>query len=667
MKISKWKLENAGPFKGVHELDLGTTGVDVFAVTARYEADEERSNWAGKSFLMKTLPLALFDEYPSETADGWVSDGAAKGAIRVELDDGTTAERSRDVSKAKPVVSFVAGINGDLASGEQGTARLAEYLGVREAKEFFSTSFVRQKAVNRFVAARPGERLQIVSEWIGLSKLRECRKQAGELYRKARREASELAEESPVPLLERLERDVTGILYREDTDPDELIAIVEKEYRKSILLHVEEDESKLRVARAKYEEAVKKEREYGALARDAAEFERLATEGRVLQKEIEEAPPEVKSEQIQAAQKERDRLAAFYAEYRGACAKAEKLRRGEFDGCCPVNGRDCPVRDEINADAERAEARYRANRADRDDAEKFLRKAESDLSELKIARDELVELRASLKRTADAARRLKEARDAFRATEGAPTPSAVAGEAYEAAQRFLEGSRGDLRAVDSWLADWRAYAARRAKKAGAAEKARAALAVAADAVEVFERAEREIGQAVLGDIEEMANLLLANAGIRLDVRMTWGRETNQLEGTCHRCGWQYPRGRGTKVCEDCGAPRRPKIEERLDLVASERSDGAAEDLAGLAVQLASAAWRRAETGTRLGVVVLDEVTASFDRANRRAIGAVLAQMIRDAGFEQGFVISHSPDVVESLPGRIEIVVGRDGTRRIEVR
>jgi hypothetical protein len=42
-------------------------------------------------------------------------------------------------------------------------------------------------------------------------------------------------------------------------------------------------------------------------------------------------------------------------------------------------------------------------------------------------------------------------------------------------------------------------------------------------------------------------------------------------------------------------------------------------------------------------------------------------MIREAGFEQGFVISHSPDVVESLPGRIEIFVKSDGTREITVR
>jgi DNA repair exonuclease SbcCD ATPase subunit len=233
--------------------------------------------------------------------------------------------------------------------------------------------------------------------------------------------------------------------------------------------------------------------------------------------------------------------------------------------------------------------------------------------------------------------------------------------AYEATSATWEAARAKLSRAETLARSHEAYERQLTERKEKHDAACRALAVAADQVEVFVRAEREIGQATIGQVERIANRLLSSAGVDLTVSMTWGRETQNLETHCHRCGWEYPRGRGVKECEDCQATRAPKYEERLDLHPSERSDGAAEDLAGLAIQLAAAAWRRAEKGISFGVVVLDEVTASLDTANRKAIARVLSKMIREVGFSQAFVISHSNEVSESLPGRIEIVAGKNGS------
>lgn len=663
MRISRIELTNYGPFRGLHTIDLASTGVDVFAVTARHESDEERSNWSGKSYFVHSIPLVLFDEYPSKLADGWITRGETEAKIEFRFGDGTGIRRTRIAGRSTQLTMGASFLSKGEASGEHAQQAIVEALGI-DKKDLFATSFIRQKQVNRFVSATPSERLAIVSEWLGLEKLRKCRELAGQKFNAAFKEAGKYSVELPTDLRARFDRDVNDELFPEATS-DDLLQVAEEE--RSILAHtVEQCERHVAGLKAKAELEEVEERRIIALATRAREYDSLVVDGKAVQARLKSLV-KPKPEAVTAAKAERDAAMVGLREASTACETAAKLARGEFDGVCPVSRRGCPVADDLRSDLASGRAQHVEARARLVEATTTKARKESILSELEIQAGTVESLEGSLKRTADRARPLKAARQELdRMTAESPT-EAKAKVALEAARELLDEHRTSLRDVERWVADWKAYQARVAQVREKGEAAKLALELAADEVEVFYRAEREIGQATLQEVEQLANKLLAGAEIDLSVTMTWGRETGQLEASCHRCGAQYPRGRGVKECQECGAKRGPKIEERLDLVTSEESDGAAEDLAGLAVQLAAAAWHRAERGSRFNVLVLDEVTASLDRAHRRTVGRVLAQMIRDAGFEQAFVISHSPDVVESLPGCIEIVVGKDGSRRIEVR
>jgi DNA repair exonuclease SbcCD ATPase subunit len=115
------------------------------------------------------------------------------------------------------------------------------------------------------------------------------------------------------------------------------------------------------------------------------------------------------------------------------------------------------------------------------------------------------------------------------------------------------------------------------------------------------------------------------------------------------------------VCTRCQAARGPNLINKLDFVLSDRS-GAAEDLAGAALQLSASAWLRAEKGSLWETAIIDEAFGQLDGANRRALGRHLAALLAGRyGFSQALVVAHSSDVLEALPGRIEIEGGPRGS------
>jgi DNA repair exonuclease SbcCD ATPase subunit len=119
-----------------------------------------------------------------------------------------------------------------------------------------------------------------------------------------------------------------------------------------------------------------------------------------------------------------------------------------------------------------------------------------------------------------------------------------------------------------------------------------------------------------------------------------------------------------KQCGRCGTERGPLLVNKLYLVLSDRS-GAAEDLAGAAIQLAASAWLRRERASGWGSALIDEPFGALDASNRRAFAVHLTVMLRRYGFEQSFIVSHSADTVGMLPGRIVVDnVGGRATVRV---
>jgi hypothetical protein len=99
--------------------------------------------------------------------------------------------------------------------------------------------------------------------------------------------------------------------------------------------------------------------------------------------------------------------------------------------------------------------------------------------------------------------------------------------------------------------------------------------------------------------------------VDLSVSVRWGRESStQLSPTCEECGREGITG-NAKNCPACKAIRQPKVSEKLDVELSDRS-GAAEDLGGLALQIAASAWLRERRGARFATVLVDEPFGSLD-------------------------------------------------------
>jgi DNA repair exonuclease SbcCD ATPase subunit len=171
---------------------------------------------------------------------------------------------------------------------------------------------------------------------------------------------------------------------------------------------------------------------------------------------------------------------------------------------------------------------------------------------------------------------------------------------------------------------------------------------------------KRVAESALKSIEDGANAMLRECGIDLSVEVQWSREGGGLARSCDACGHPFGTSAKVKRCERCGADRGPLLVNKLELVLSDRS-GAAEDLAGASIQLSASAWLREDRGSAWSVALVDEPYGALDASNRKAFSTHIASMLAGRyGFVQAFVVSHSPDTVTQLPGRIEIL--NDGGR-----
>ena len=129
---------------------------------------------------------------------------------------------------------------------------------------------------------------------------------------------------------------------------------------------------------------------------------------------------------------------------------------------------------------------------------------------------------------------------------------------------------------------------------------------------------------------------------------------------CDKCGAVYPASQKIKRCERCGADRGPKLVEKLEIELSDRS-GAAEDLAGIALQLSAASWLRTQRGSQWSQAFIDEPFGALDVHGARALSTHLATML-GGQFASVLVVTHDRNISDALPGRIEIIAGKAGSR-----
>lgn len=618
MHVTGIRLKNFARFRGEHEIaPLDPKG---YAIVARLTDDDQRSNFLGKTTIATAIRYALFGVLPDayETLDDAISRGEDEMTVEVELSDGTFIARERMRGKWTRLMCSVDGAVHSVFNQDAAQEEIVRRIGL-DRPNYDACAGIAQKQADRFSTMRSSELTDVINGWLGLDKLVEAEDAATKGLAQLNRE------------LAIVEADAKRVEWASPEEGARLKA--EFKRLKTSYDHAFEQEKQdagrealreLWLDHKKRADRATNVRELLAAAR--SELEPIKKPDEQEARRVFREAGELRHE-LEAVQRERRAL--------------ENVEHGKFDGACPVlPGFECPAKAKINEST--AEARKQL------DAKKF--QEEQLVTRYRAAN-------AALKTVNDVEAHVGLIEARIARLEGELEPL-LASEQY--VTEHVEPSKTDAdvadpepyRQAEQELKRWTADLARLTDIKPELEKRRARVAALRVACLALEQAQRRISEGAVQRIEAGGNARLARAGIDIRVEFRWGRETNKLATRCGQCGSVFPVSQKVKQCV-CGAIRGPKIEPKLHLRFSARS-GAVEDLAGVALSLAASRWLRSRRGAEWGTVVLDEPFASLDAAHRRALTGHLNQLVSD-GFEQAFVVAHSRDVLDSLPGRIEVV------------
>jgi hypothetical protein len=632
------------PFRGEHEVALGP---GVFALTAERDGDARRSNAQGKSALLWALRFVLTGDHPHRTEDEWITDGEPEGGVDAELSDGTFVSRWRkrgDATRLKVVTTEFDDDDPpermrDLA-GDEAQAYLDRRVGFSKAEQL-STWWCEQGRADLFVNGDPGEATADVVRWCGVEPVRRAAKRvAEELKGLLAGDARLLA----VAEQARLESDANKAWLPEDF----------AEWERARLEQLE----RLRTLASEAASESEKRRERQRTMDDAAKWAKLDAE----RLRLELLDPAPAAEVLALAQRGYDEASGKAGSARADVRAKEQLARGEFDGRCPLAGIQCPAKDQINADAKQAR-RLLA------EAKELLHVAVATseaagatvvkLRELKSSREyadrRLAEVRPELERL----RPSWETAEKLKASEIVDARTTTASNTDHGIEQLEEEIASMRRYRDLHQAAEKRFADSVASREALAPE----IASRREALQILgpTGAQRQLAEGFLSVAARRANEDLAGAGVDLRVAFSWQRELPDLADVCAGCGQPLPSSRKVRACEQCGAQRGRKVEQKLRCVVAPKSGGMSA-VAGVGVRLSTTAWLKERRASAWSVVVLDEPLAAVDAHNRWLVGRHLVAMLGPRyGVEQAFVSAHDPALLASLPRRIVVRGGERGS------
>ncbi len=620
------RLLNFGRYRGERVLELAPR---AYSLVGCNDGDQDDSNGTGKSTLRRAVRYALYGEVPDscEVIDDAISSGpefvADEMMVDLELDDGTFISRRRARSKFTDLVVIAVQNGVELQwSQESAQQEIDERIVGLSFEEFRLVADLEQKTASRLIEMKSAELTKIVGGWVGLDRLEEAEslaavglKQLTKEYDLACRHVSEYSWATSEEGAKRFQ--VIQVAEREVEQQKKQIAVEKEGFDRwwSAFNHTQ----RFRYAQEVQSKLGKLEAQIAQLP---SEHEKLA---------------QLRTKQAEALA-ERSELVL-------KSKPLEQVAAGLFDGKCPVlPGFECPARAEIKS--RREEARVQLAPIERQI---------SDLREKKGFREKVIADQEALVRSCE---RAQDIQDQLKLEYDELIPSVKFveehGETDESAKPDavsaldLSAVKGAKQAFESWnesnklLNQW----------SNAQKNYERRLKAFRLAVLALEQSKIRIVQGAAQRIERSANQRLVRAGVDVTIRFIYGRETKQLATRCYECGSEFAASAKIKQCT-CGAIRGKKIEPQFRIKPSKRS-GALDDLAGVAVMLAARDYVLRRRGSEWGVVLLDEPFASLDRKNRRALSAAVGDLVSD-GVAQSFVIAHDRHVLESLPGRIEVV------------
>ncbi len=696
------QLTNWLRYEGTHAIELGPT---IYGVTAQQVGDPERSNWIGKSSLLEAIAFVLTGWHRWPTEDAWITRGQKAGGVNARLSDGTQIERQRKKSTQLTVTTP----DGRILNNEHAQKEIDQRVGLG-ADDFFATCFFKQKDLARLIKAKPAERLEIVRGWLALEPV-----VYADAFVRTRMEAKLGALNRAAELLGGYVKRMEAM--RRDAIPGAYVHADVVDFAGWIGAREREELEANEHARAVEAQAAKQKAANDGIERweqDAASAERRVKVRGLIDQERGEL---VRMQKVLASLTDEHALLVEHHERHGGIEletlkkrlpvlqealqgslmgrraamletqQKKQLAAGAFDGKCPVALIECPATAAINAPRKANRKLYEdAQAAEIEASNKLLaaQDAKDKVSNVFIMREQVekqierkwteVERQQGKIREQDAAiaklvseHALLEPAAKRIERDGQPVrkPVVDVGPAWEAVRAAALRAANVLR-MQSDYAEWE----------GERNKASARMAELELELVVLRRAalilgksgaQKAIAVGELRAIELAANGMLAGAGVDLSITIRWGTPSaTLLTPSCDECGHLFQVAK-QKACPRCEAPRGPKIDDKLEVELSDRS-GAAEDLAGIALQLAASAWLRARRGAAWAMVAIDEPFGALDVANGRALAVHLAGMLTSGAFRQGFVIAHTPAAMDALPSRLQVTGtgGREGRSTVEV-
>lgn len=614
------RLRNWGCFRGEHELVLNE---NVYAIVASHSDNPDRSNWSGKSSLLESMRFVLYGTHRHRTEDAWITHGESDGFVEL-VTDGGIIRRVRARGKRTEL---------DFNDSKQDRAQEAieSLLGMTEL-DFIATCYFEQRRMARFILEDPASRMKTVRTWTRIDKLEECYANVRDKLSRHRTELDALRSRC-ASIEEELE------LLRTNFDGDS---------EESVTSKIES----LKVELGRYSDGAQQAREQERLAAMSDGLCAVVQQGKLLASEISAYGDD--TEVIAEADA---RKVKCEVEYLSASEELSRFTRSSrnFDGKCPVTYGTCPVKDEVtaicraNSHARDAlTARVETARIKNDDAKSVLSRLwvkrqnheqnKVKLEGLRAKRDELVKL--GVKTRPDV---IEKSSTYWRSLE------------FEVSDKIreLEATRMLMQRYqrESVLKEKEIQQLSDREKVICSE-----IIVAEAALQVFGKngAQRRAAESILSEIESGANESIRECGIDLSTRLLWSKEGEGHARECERCGSPFPTSAKAKTCARCSAERGANLIHKLDVELSNRS-GAAEDIAGISIQLAASAWLRRTRSIQWSTAMIDEPVGQLDAANRKMLTSHLAAMLSGRyGYRQSFIVAHSPDVSYALPGRIEI-------------
>jgi DNA repair exonuclease SbcCD ATPase subunit len=550
------------------------------------------------------------------------------------LSDGTVISRIRKLGASTQLTVHIAGIG--MAKQEYAQRELYTLIGM-DHEDLMATSFIEQRQIARLILADPAERTRIVNGWMELDPLQKAEAWLKDrLLRLLEEERTCVVPDVPEGL-DRTALEVTAGCIR---------VSLSKRHAERVELNANMAALGIWLQHAQYAEA----------------FPDLQARGKQLRVILDALP----HPDFDALVKARDDAALEKGDARAQEEQLTELLDQRWDGICPKTCSDCPVQDHVRNSVVRISSSLVGVEQWMDDADaKFRAADEAWKAALRVSEQadhiqlELAQLRTTGEHLIPSLDYIEE--------HGAPPDIGEVREQIVNLDATIRVKERELAEVEANIRTLDVIEAKRGKLEKRRKQLEGAITLHREAVAIVGRqgAQKEIAEAVLAEIEAGANMLLNSAGIDLTIEVSWSREGRGLATHCDTCGWSYPKSTTVKECTLCGATRGPKQVEKLVIQPNDRS-GAADDIAGLAFQLAASFWLRAKRSAPWAVACIDEPFGQLDRANSRALSAHMHTLIRGSyAFEQGFLVAHDASIMESLPARVQIR-GTDQGSSVEV-